>query len=133
MARDAVAQEAELGYRAELELAAQADTDAFEIREARPKVEFPMRSGNVILPLVKRISFSGMHREHYLFNELDVALIHALVEELDGARVDEVKCVLAVQQWRGFSVDEAAGAEDGGGDGMRRGEERAVVEFDGGR
>ncbi len=114
-------------------MAAQADADALEVREARPKVEFPMRSGHVVLPLVLRVSFSGMHRESHLFDELDVALICAPMEELDGAGVGEVECVLAVQQWRGFSVDEAAGAEDGGGDGMRRGEERVIVEFDGGR
>lgn len=77
-----------------------------------------MRSGNVVLPLIVRVSLSGMHRERYFFDERDVVLVSSLMEELDGARVDEVECVLAVQQWRGFSIDEAAGAEDGGGDGV---------------
>lgn len=132
MARDTAAQEAELGCRAELELAAEADADALEVREARPQVEFPVRSGNVVFPLVVRVSLFGMHRESHPFDELDVVLVCALMKELDGAGVGEVESVLAVEQWRGFSVDEAAGAEDGGGDGMRRGEERVVVEFDGG-
>lgn len=132
MARDAAAQGAQFRCRTELELAAEADADALEIREARPKVEFPLRCGNVVLPLIRCGSPSGMHRERDFFDELDVAQVRALMEELDGAGVDEVKCVVAVQQWRSFSVDEAAGAEDGGGDRMGRGEEWMVVKFNGG-
>lgn len=73
-----------------------------------------------------------MHRESHLFDELDVVLVCALMKELDGAGVAEVECVLAVEQWRGLGVDEATGAEDGGGDRVGRGKERVVVEFDGG-
>lgn len=95
-------------------------------------MEFAVRGGDVVLPLVVRVSLLGMYSEGYSFDERDVGLVGARVEERDGAGVGEVECVLAVEQWRGFGVDEAAGKEDGGGDGVGGGGEWVVVEGDGG-
>ena len=67
--------------------------------------------------------------EHQVLDEGDVAVVGAVAEQRDGGRVDEVEAVLAVEQRGRFLVDEPAGREHGGGDGVGGQRTTRVVEL----